>query len=586
MRKASRSLRASKASSVSKKLVGGFTGEAEDGRRSLTSEDAYKLLEQHCRGMWSDGDDEEVKTPKEAEHISEAGQANQEASSHSQCSEDRKGSDPTCSFPGSAKSAKRKKRKGTATPEEGCAPAASRPPAGNIGEDEDHRALERAGHTVEAPVAGDVRRQETQQKQKTPSKRQAKGVRRWSAMRSRAAASFKFEAAALNEGPDPSAAQPLPLARSASESLKFLKEVSGLASSSQGKAHDVFIRETTRRAEALMAEDAGEEKLREVEAEISALSEKFRALNNSGELSDAVFNQQQRLIGRATEALAVHLQRLSRPSSFSFKRRAAPPGSNVSSASRGEATKAQTSANELNLASEEDGKLAASPLSNVLSISGLANAVLLVGPGAARGREIWLRGLDGCTVYVADRVPCARLHEIKNSAVMLLRVSSAAWIQSCAKCLFSVDAQQLRVHDSLDVSFFLNIGSSPIIERTSGAVFAAPVCFLKSDEQDGQGQSPNWRLLEGPAPQARFIRCVRRDETSESQQNKAPSADPISSFIAQSAEGEMPEMLDVASACWRLVGVSPGLSAAALMQHSTAAAAAVAVISSLKELQT
>ncbi|KAL8272924.1 hypothetical protein Esti_003155 [Eimeria stiedai] len=357
-----------------------------------------------------------------------------------------------------------------------------------------------------------------------------------------------------------------------------------------------------------MAEDAGEERLREIEAELAALSEKFRALNNSGELSDSVCNQQQRLIGRATEALALHLQRLSLPSSFSFKPRAAPPKLNTSITPVRDVNETQTSANDLSIAAEEEGKLAASPPSNVLNISGLTNAVLLVGPGAAQGREIWLRGLDGCTVYVVDRVPCARLHGIKNSAVMLLRVSSAAWIQSCTKCLFSVDAQQLRVHDSLDVTFFLTTASSPIIERTSGAVFAAPVCFLKREKQDAQGeqlvpsdswrdvkdfdwirrqasrQSPNWRLLEGPGPQARSLRCVRGNGPPEIPQNNPASADLTSSFIAQFAGGDMPV---VASASWRLVGVPLDFSAAALAQYSTAAAAGDAVAaSSLEEIQT
>ncbi|KAL8450642.1 hypothetical protein Emag_003125 [Eimeria magna] len=640
MREGPRSVRASKASLVSKKLVGSSIAQAKKRSRSLTSQEAYELLEQHCRGMWSDGDDQEPA--EKAEHIPEARHSDPETASHCECSKNGKGSDFNCSLRDSSKAARNKRREISMT-KESCAPANSRSAENVVVEDSLH-VVRRTEHTGGAPAAGDVCGQGINQKRKTQSRRQAKGVRRWSAMRSRAAPSSIFEVAASNERAELPAAHPLSLAGSPSNSLKFLEELSGLASSSQGRSSDFplkadaqgkanernpdrsvednsqrifdetvreirnmvyphldrvqrrqfvttalralgfastktqkmplpellarkraeaaavkarqaeeklfgvrshiddkgsvqqaarsraklnaqkqrrkhlrdtfkhagkytgkrntcgsrpspaasgpkgFQQETTRRADALMAEDAGEEKLREIEAELEALSEKFRTLNNSGELSDAVSTQQQRLIRRAIEALALHLQRLSRPSSFSFKRQAAPLGSKASLTPSGDVNKAKTSADNLSFAPEEEGKLAASPPSNVLSISGLANAVLLVGPGAARG-------YCGCLVQRGYKVAS--------------NVFSPLTLNSC--------------------------GYTTLL-MTSGAVFAASVCFLKPEELDGQ------------------------------------------------AEGNVPV---VASACWRLMGVPLGFSAAALVQHSTAAAAADAVAAlSLKEIQT
>ncbi|KAL8442453.1 hypothetical protein Emed_007260 [Eimeria media] len=675
----------SKTSPSAKKHVRGSPAQANDGRRSLTSEETYKLLEQHCRGMWSDSDDEEEekKAGKETEHNSEERQPNSETTSPSECLKNDEARASTPSLPASSKTAKtaKNKRRDISRTIEGSCAAADSGSAGSVvvAEEEGLDVVGRTEHSGGGALVADAAcGQEENQKRKMPSKRQAKGLRRWTATRSRTSSiPSKSHPSVSDERNEPSASNPLSPACSASHSLKFLKEFSGLSPSSlasQDRSTDVSLKtaqqgktnekktdrsnedngqklfdetvreirnlastktqkmplpellarkkaeaaavkarqaeekllETTRRAEALMAEDAEEETLRQIEIDLKNLSEKFRALNNSGEISEAVSAQQQRSIRRVTEALALHLQRLSRPSSFSFKRAAAPLSSNVSLTQSADVNNnAKTSGNDFNAAEGEGDKLAESPPSNVLSISSLKNAVLLVGPGAAQGREIWLRDLDECTVFVVDRVPCARLHEIKNSAIMLLQVSSAAWVQNCTKCLFSINAQQLRVHDSLDVSFFLNTASSPIIERTSGAVFAASVSFLKGEETEGQSdqlvrsdawrdvkdfdwirrqQSPNWRVLAGPSPEARPLLCVQREEACEAQQKKDISVDFKDCFNALFTEGDVSV---VASACWRLIGVPLGFSAVALKQHSTAAAAADAVAAlSSKDTQT
>ncbi|KAL8428667.1 hypothetical protein Efla_002930 [Eimeria flavescens] len=359
-------------------------------------------------------------------------------------------------------------------------------------------------------------------------------------------------------------------------------------------------KKTTRRADALIADGGDGQQAQELEVEFEALRERLRALNNAGELSDALSNQQQRVrvlspcgilvnlasdstwlcrrclnlqaITRASEALTLHIQRLSRPSSFSFKRRvAATPASRTPvepSAEPSQAAAADTAAHV-------KVKTAAAPPSNVLRVSGLCNAVLLIGPGVAKEREIWLRDLDGCTVYVVDSVPAARLHEIRNSAVCLLRVASAVWIQNSSKCLFAVGAQQLRVHDCLDVSFFLNTASSPIIERTSQAVFAPPLITVELEEEGKQAQSPNWRLLRVAEPRVHRVRCIRRASAREASQGEdAESAEALPLIAAQC----LADLSEIASRDWRLLRPPQAFSALALKQHASAADAAEAAV--------
>lgn len=355
------------------------------------------------------------------------------------------------------------------------------------------------------------------------------------------------------------------------------------------------VRETDQRVGAFISRDWVDAEASALVGEIANLTESIRLSEIDTSIPKAAIVQQQRVLTRASEALAEHRQKLSLSRSFSFKRRgpAPPPGSAVGTPCKVGADNAHgfTSSKKEELPS---GRTPETP-KNVLCISGLSGEVLFVGPGWTAGREVWLRSLESCTVYVVDRIPCARLHNIRNSAVMLLQVASAAYLERCSKCLFAVYAQQLRVHDCLDVSFFLNTASSPIIEGTSEAVFAAPICSLQIEDEDLQApelarsdawrqvkdfgwikrqQSPNWRLLGGPEPRVLPLRCVRLPGDSEVPQGGEDSSESDYRAMSRTYDNHASE---VTCRSWRLDGPPCEFSACGLAQHSTAAEAAAAI---------
>ncbi|PHJ23705.1 tubulin-binding cofactor, partial [Cystoisospora suis] len=101
-------------------------------------------------------------------------------------------------------------------------------------------------------------------------------------------------------------------------------------------------------------------------------------------------------------------------------------------------------------------------------------------------------------------------------------------------CLFSFKTQQLRVHDSQDVAFLLQISSSPIIERSTEAVFAPHLiklretysssssCLTKEKEKedhDREGQEKD--RDNGGEENKRYV--VQRTEEGEEEKKKGGS---------------------------------------------------------------
>ncbi|KEP62177.1 UNVERIFIED_CONTAM: hypothetical protein HHA_264950 [Hammondia hammondi] len=117
--------------------------------------------------------------------------------------------------------------------------------------------------------------------------------------------------------------------------------------------------------------------------------------------------------------------------------------------------------------------------SHSVCVENRKNEVIVFRPGELRGRELILRDLDQCLLVVAEKIPAARVRRLTACLVFFAEISSSLWLFGCRKSLFFLQCQQLRVHDSRDVAFLLRIFSSPIIERTTEAVFGPQLLELR-----------------------------------------------------------------------------------------------------------
>ncbi|PFH36633.1 hypothetical protein BESB_048250 [Besnoitia besnoiti] len=191
-------------------------------------------------------------------------------------------------------------------------------------------------------------------------------------------------------------------------------------------------------------------------------------------------------ISRMEEQLIQERDRLAAPKkTFSFRKKASDKPSRASSA----LAAAGHDKREKDLEGKPDASCAVScereegeeetlgP--HVILIEKRQQETIIFGPGELGGRELLLRDLDQCLVVVSEKIPAARVRRLSSCLVFFSEIASSLWLFGCTKSLFALKTQQLRVHDSSDTAFLLDIFSSPIIERTRGAVFGPQLLELR-----------------------------------------------------------------------------------------------------------
>jgi len=100
------------------------------------------------------------------------------------------------------------------------------------------------------------------------------------------------------------------------------------------------------------------------------------------------------------------------------------------------------------------------------------NLAFTFASGELQGRDVVLCNLEGCRVFLLDRVGALHCHGLHHCEVLVGAVASSALLYDCCGCVVTLAAKQLRLHDSREVLLHLHTLSKPVIERSSRILFA------------------------------------------------------------------------------------------------------------------
>ncbi|KAJ0612163.1 putative cyclase-associated protein CAP/septum formation inhibitor MinC [Helianthus annuus] len=132
--------------------------------------------------------------------------------------------------------------------------------------------------------------------------------------------------------------------------------------------------------------------------------------------------------------------------------------------------------------------------------------------------EFVLSDLTNCEVRLKGCFRTLFINRLKNCKIYAGPVLGSILIEQVEGCLFVVASHQIRIHDAKESDFYLRCRSRPIIDRSSGVLFAPyRLCYdrIESDlresnlDDDDTGswanvddfqwlravQSPNWSIL-------------------------------------------------------------------------------------------
>lgn len=146
-----------------------------------------------------------------------------------------------------------------------------------------------------------------------------------------------------------------------------------------------------------------------------------------------------------------------------------------------------------------------------------SNGIVVFRRGSLCGRDVLLRDISNATVILLDVVGAVRTSGLDNCEVVAGAVAGSVHVTAARGCKFWLSCRQMRIHESFDCTFWLDVRGKPIVEGCERVQFgSADVRFegaslLRAEAglagtnrwkevQDfcwlHEGQSPNWSLVE------------------------------------------------------------------------------------------
>lgn len=121
-----------------------------------------------------------------------------------------------------------------------------------------------------------------------------------------------------------------------------------------------------------------------------------------------------------------------------------------------------------------------------------------------------LKNLTDCTIVLPGRLKAVHILNVLRCTIYVGEVSGAAHVTGCCQSSISISCHQLRIHQSSDSSFCVNVKTQPIVEDVRNIQFA-PYNFSYPGQIPATGESlwdqvrdfkwlksepsPNWSIL-------------------------------------------------------------------------------------------
>jgi hypothetical protein len=85
--------------------------------------------------------------------------------------------------------------------------------------------------------------------------------------------------------------------------------------------------------------------------------------------------------------------------------------------------------------------------------------------------NVIMENLESCTVVLPFAVKCLYVKNVKNCKIYAAAVSGASFINEACESSIFLQSHQIRIHNSLKVTFYLTAKSEPIIEHCCELLF-------------------------------------------------------------------------------------------------------------------
>ena len=103
-----------------------------------------------------------------------------------------------------------------------------------------------------------------------------------------------------------------------------------------------------------------------------------------------------------------------------------------------------------------------------------AHETVALPAGCAAGGVVAIDNNSDSTIHVLDHCGTVTIDDCEGCDIVVGPCEESCFVRDCKNCTLHVAAKQLRAKNCTDCTFYLHVGSSPVIEASHDLKFGAP----------------------------------------------------------------------------------------------------------------
>ena len=109
--------------------------------------------------------------------------------------------------------------------------------------------------------------------------------------------------------------------------------------------------------------------------------------------------------------------------------------------------------------------------------------------------DIGIMNTKNCIIKLFGNPSVVHINNIENTVILCGPLSGTAFVNKCKNSKLTLACHQLRIHDSIDTDFYINVSSRTIIENCKSVRFA-PYSWSYRNMKNQVEIGDNWKMID------------------------------------------------------------------------------------------
>ena len=129
------------------------------------------------------------------------------------------------------------------------------------------------------------------------------------------------------------------------------------------------------------------------------------------------------------------------------------------------------------------------------TIKDCVNETIIKHADELQNADVGIMNAKNCIIKLYGKPSVVHINNIEDTVILCGPLSGTAFINKCKNSKLNLSCHQLRIHESINTDFYINVASRTIIENCSQVRFAPYAWNYKSMEKQ-EDIGDNWKMID------------------------------------------------------------------------------------------